>query len=398
MIINKSWCMIFLMKFQRNSPTFELLLALAFGLLIGLLTFIFIEALTRVERLHAGLNQTTPYHLFLIPLVLICIEVIKKNTLYFPVRAAQLTDEVSSQYWSVFMLPVQFFGTLLSHLSGVSVGRESAAVLYSAGLVRLFRLNWLYWGPVVGSIGFSSIVGQFWVAPFFMKEMFGQTNTYQKIYSFVGSITAVLVMKSLGAQHLFHQLSINSEMANEMGFFKKLIFLFLFAAMAGYLMRIYKKYYFSISDYFKMRPLGVKALMSVILLVFLFIPEFRKYQSLGISQFSDLTTVAGTFFDVFSKLFLTLVSTGLGFLGGEFIPLVYSGVYFGHAFFALFGHSTLLGAAFGAYLLFTAATRFKWTGYILILNLMGISWWFWAYFIVALAVGFSGQHSIYKKN
>ena len=130
---------------------------------------------------------------------------------------------------------------------------------------------------------------------------------------------------------------------------------------------------------------------------FLSLPEFRKYQSLGLSQISGENFVSGSILDALSKLFLTLISTTLGFLGGEFIPLIYSGIHFGYGFFSYFGYDAMVGASLGTYLLFAAATRFKWTSYVLALSLLGFSWWFWAFFAVSIAVGFSGTRSIYRK-
>lgn len=376
---------------------FEIFVVLGLGSLVGFLTLAFIKALEAIELLHINWNNQKPYHLLLIPIVLIVIELIKRNTLYFPIKLALLPNEKASRYWSIFMLPIHFFGTLLSHLSGVSVGREGANVLYSAGLIRLFRLEWLYWGPIVCAMGFSAVVGQFWVAPFFMTELFGKTNMFQKIYSLVGSMLAVLILRTFNIAHLFSGLDISSQIF-EIGFFKKLLFLFLFSLCAGYLMRLYKKVYFILSEHFKMSALSLKISLALVLAFFLYLPEFRKYQSLGLYQISHLSDFSGTFFDVICKLFLTLISVTLGFLGGEFIPLVYSGVYFGSSFFNYFGYSMTLGSVLGSFLLFAGATRFKWTSYILILNLVGLNWWFWAYFIVAIAIQFSGDKSLYKSN
>lgn len=381
------------MKSGQRNDFFEILITIVLGLIVGILTFGFIKALTYIEFFHDKMNQGVPYHLLLIPLVIIIIELTKKNVLYFPLKTSQISEESSSHYWTVFMMPFQYFGTLLCHFSGVSVGRESAVVLFSAGLVRLFRLSWGMWGPITGAIGFSAVIGQFWVAPFFMTELFGRTTVYQKIYAFMGAVVAVLLIRTLGGHQLFEHI----QDTTQMGFFNKLIFFFMFAGCAGYLMRIYKKFYFLLSDYFKNRSLWVKVLIAAVLMIFLSLPEFRRYQSLGISQFSDLAALSGGFLVVITKLFFTLISTTVGFFGGEFIPLVYSGVYYGYSFFGFFGHNPMLGAVLGAYLLFAGATRFKWTGYILILNLMGFSWWFWAYFLAATASGFSGQQSIYKK-
>ena len=381
------------MQNYKSNPFSEVLITLGLGFVIGFATLAFINGLAATELLHKHLNEGIPFHLLLIVPVLILIEWTKRNMLYFPLRAAHITDEKSSGYWTVYMSLFHFIGTLLGHISGVSTGRESAVVLFSAGLSRMFRLTWTFWGPIAGAIGFSSVVGQYWVAPVFMMELFGKTRFIQKVYSFMGAMLAVLIVKS------FNQDSIISyeDIPTEMGFFKKLIFLFFFAACAGYLMRIYKFLYFKFSNYFNLRSLWVKAVFAMGLAVFLYLPEFRKFQGLGLLEISHGQLATGSVLDALSKLFFTLISTTLGFLGGEFIPLVYSGINFGWGFFNYFGYNVLMGSALGAYLLFAAATRFKWTGYILALSLLGSSWWFWAFFCVSIAVGFSGKTSIYRK-
>lgn len=380
-----------------SGSVFEIFMSLGLGGLIGFLTLAFIKLLNEIERFHQLFNQKIPYHLILIPFVLIVIELIKRNTLYFPLKLAQLSSEQSSRYWTIFMTPLHFFGTLLSHFSGVSVGREGATVLFSAGIVRVFKMDWIFWGPIVSSMGFSAVVGQFWVAPFFMMELFERTSLIQKIYSLIGASVAVLVLKTFNTLDLFTQYDI-SNLELESGFFRKMLFLFFFAICAGYLMRFYKKVYFLFTSYFKLSSLWLKIFVSFVLAIFLYLPEFRKYQSLGIYQFTDLQNISGSFLDVLCKLFFTLVSTTVGFMGGEFIPLIYSGVNFGNIFFSYFGYNSLLGSLLGAFLLFAGATRFKWTSYLLILNLMGLNWWFWAYYVASIAIQFSGDKSIYQTN
>lgn len=382
---------------HRPGSIFEIIWVLFLGCCIGFLTLGFMKSLIFIEKLQRNLNQETPYHLLLIPIVLLVINVIRRNTLYFPTKLVHLSQETSSNYWSVLMLPFHYVGTLLSHVSGVSIGREGAVVLYSAGLVRLFKFEWHFWGPIVSAMGFSAVVGQFWVAPFFISELFNRTNLYQKIYSFIGGMVAVLIVRSCNLEQLFTNLDISANPI-DIGFMSKFFFIFLFSMCAGYLMRFYKFCYNLLTTHFQKYSLTFKIFMSCIISIFLYVPEFRKYQSLGLIQILNLSEFSGNFFDVISKLFMTLISTTLGFLGGEFIPLVYSGVHFGYSFFNFFGHSVLMGSILGAYLLFAGATRFKWTSYILILNLIGLSWWFWAYFMVSVCIHFSGQGSLYKND
>lgn len=372
------------------NPYYGILISLASGVLIGLLSVLLIAALNHIEQIH----QSSELHLLLIPVVLVLIYTVRRNTLYFPIKVSQLDDTEAASLWSPVMLPVHFLGTLISHLCGVSVGREGAMVLSAGGLARLLRLEWEFWGPVFCSVAFASVVGQYWVAPVFMLEMFGRTNQLQKIFSLMGAVAAVLTGQYFQVPHFFPV----PEVQLTSGFFSSFTMIGFFAITAGLLMRYYKKLYQIFSEIFFKSSLWVKLAVAVVLGVFLYLPEFRGYQSLSLSQIQDLPQFEGSALKAFTKLIFTLVSTSLGFLGGEFIPLVFSGVHLGASFFAAFGQSSQLGALFGAFVLFAGATRFKWTSYILLLGLAGWQFWFWAYLLMALTVSFSGELSLYRKN
>jgi H+/Cl- antiporter ClcA len=225
-----------------------------------------------------------------------------------------------------------------------------------------------------------------------MFELFSKTTSVQKIYAFIGSGVSVLLMNTMGLQHLL----VMPVITTELGFFQKAVGLFLLAMTAGYIMRLYKDLYFKLSTYFLKSSWLVKLSVSCILLVTLSLPEFRKFQSLGLEQLSTFNIISLSAIDVIVKLLFTLLATTLGFFGGEFIPLIYAGTHLGHHLFSFLGIDTLLGAALGAYLLFAGATRFKWTSYVMLLALLGPSWWFWGYFVLSVAITFSGNLSLYK--
>lgn len=378
---------------EKQNPFFDIAISLLLGACIGFLTTAFIKVLQSINEAQVALNLSEPFHLLIIPPALALIYYIKRNTLFFPVKIEQLVNEKSSDYWSWAMLPIHFIGTVVGHAAGLSLGREGAAVLFSAGFVRVFRLSWRHWGAVAASIGFASILGQYWIAPIFLWELFGPTRLTQKTYALLGSMVAVLIGQYFQVPHLF----LEFQAEDTLGFFTKFIFLFGFAFLMGYIMRFYKKTHRTLGDYFFKSHFALRLLTAVLLMAVLYYPEARKYQSLGLLQFSDLMHFEGSLVSAFVKLLLTLVSTSLGYLGGEFIPLVYAGTHLGAVFFSYFGHSLQLGGAFGAFVLFAAGTRLKWTSYFLLLSLLGFSWWFWAYFVMAVAVAFSGPESLYKK-
>jgi H+/Cl- antiporter ClcA len=376
----------------KDNSYFQTFLTLVLGASIGGLTFLFVNLLSDINAQQANLNLNVPFHLMLVPIIFIFLWLARRNSLYFPTKISELGTAPASRYWSKMMWPFHFVGTLLSHASGVSVGREGAVVLFSSALTRVFRLPWDFWGPILASIGFSSVIGNYWVAPIFMTEVFASTRLLQKLYAFIGAVAAVLTTRQLGMPHLFAAI----EVTDDIGFFMKFVVLLAFAICVGYTMRFYKYFHKKLISYFFNSHLIIKILVCFVLAGILYWPQFRHLQSLGLSQIYDLNSLQPSISDSFLKLALTLVATTVAFVGGEFIPLVYSGVHFGGHFFSSWGYNMQLGAAMGAFLMFASGTRLMWTSYVLMIALLGWEWWFWVYFVLSAAIGASGDLSLYK--
>ena len=375
-----------------DNSYFQTLLSLFLGACVGGLTVVFVDALSSINAAQATLNLNTPFHILLIPIVFIFLWLARRNSLYFPTKISELSTGPASSYWSKMMWPFHFVGTLLSHASGVSVGREGAVVLFSSALTSIFRLSWGFWGPILASIGFSSVIGNYWVAPIFMTEVFASTRLLQKLYALLGAVAAVLTTRHLGMSHLFAPI----EFTDDIGFFMKFVVLLSFAFCVGYLMRIYKYLHQKLGSYFFNANLILKIFVCVVLMALLYWPQLRHLQSLGLSQIYDLSSLQPSMADSVLKLALTLLATSLSFAGGEFVPLVYSGVHFGGHFFTSWGYNMQLGAAMGAFLMFASGTRLMWTSYVLMIAFLGWEWWFWVYFVLSAAIGFSGDLSLYK--
>lgn len=382
--------------YESNAFLRGLFVSLVLGLSIGALLSAFLKALELVELQHAFWNsEKWPVHVFLIPIVLGFLYLLKKRTLYFPSKISELTawSSESCWQWSAWMAPFKFLGTLLSHIAGASVGREGVAVVMSAGLARIFRLPWNFWGPVTMGAGFAAIVGNPWIGFVFVTEMF-RTNLRQKLFTLISSYVSYLLMQTLNVPHFIPKIEIELDI----GFFKTLSFVMTLAISVGYIMRFYKWVYFRLSDFFTKRSFWLRFALSFVLMGLMTIPEFRKFQSLGISQLQDLTTLKIGFEIPFLKLIVTLFSLVLGFWGGEFIPLIYTGLHFGASLASLFDFPLLVGAYLGCYLFFASATRLKWTVFFLILGLMGFSWCLWLLVLINICVGFSGDESLYFTN
>lgn len=380
-------------QIQLENPFYALFLVIIIGALLGLVTAGFLTVLNWIAKFHVQQNATWPWHLLLIPVVLGLSEWMRRHTLYFPLKVSELRSPVRPEQWSKKMSALHFLGTLLSHFSGASVGREGASVLYSAGFIRMLGLQWTFWGPIASAIGFAAVLGQYWIAPIFMFEFFQRTSLLQKVLGLIGSAVAVLLIQSLGIPHLFSGVMIESFTE---GFWSKLGLLLLLGVSSGYLMRLYKIIHYRLVSFFEQRSFYWRILFSLLLVGVLFIPEFRKFQSLGLAQLNNLGQLQAMWLDAPVKLSLTVLSVSLGLWGGEFIPLVFAGVHWGQSLFISWGQSATLGALVGAYLLFAAATRMRWTSYALLLLTVGISWWFWGWVLITVTLWFAGPRSLYR--
>lgn len=374
----------------------ELFITICLGLTIGALTTAFIKALELIAVQHQVWNlEQWPIHVFFLPLIPVFLYLLKKRTLYFPSKVSELVEWTSEScwQWSAWMTPFKLLGTLLSHLVGASVGREGVAVVMSAGLIRIFQLSWIFWGPVAMGAGFAAILGNPWIGVIFISELL-KTNFKQKILVLISSYVAYLFMQTLNVAHLIPRVDIQIEI----GFFKTLFFITALAVSVGFIMRFYKWAYIKLSHFFQTRSVFLRFGLAIALAALLMTTELRSYQSLGLLQIQDLARLKIGFEIPFLKLFLTLFSLVLGFWGGEFIPLVYAGLHFGASLADKLDYPQLVGTYLSCYLFFAAATRLKWTSFFLILSLMGFSWCLWLLVLVNMAVGFSGDESLYRSH
>jgi H+/Cl- antiporter ClcA len=376
--------------------TQQLFVTICLGLTIGALVTAFLKSLELIANQHQIWNaERWPIHIFFLPVVLLVLHLLKKRTLYFPSKVSELIEwkSESCRHWSAWMTPFKLLGTLLSHLAGASVGREGVAVIMAAGLVRIFQLQWSYWGPIAMGAGFAAILGNPWIGVVFISELL-RTNLRQKTFTLISSCVAFLIMQTLKVSHLIPKIEIQLEI----GFFKTLFFVTVLAVSVGFIMRFYKWTYKKFSQLMKKHSIFIKLVFAFILAALLMTPELRSYQSLSLFQIQDLNNLKIGFEIPLLKLFLTLFSLVLGFWGGEFIPLVFTGLHFGASLAHILDYPQMVGAYLGCYLFFAAATRLKWTTFFLILSLMGFSWCLWLLVLINMCVGFSGDESLYKSN
>ena len=116
--------------------------AVILGLFSGAIIAIFFKSLFWIQ----DFQQKNTHYILILPFVFVLLKFIKKQSLYFPVTTSEVYNSTSPtyKYWSRGSLFANFLGSLLSHFSGASVGREGVAITMTASLAQLFRLDWIF--------------------------------------------------------------------------------------------------------------------------------------------------------------------------------------------------------------------------------------------------------------
>ena len=150
-------------------------------------------------------------------------------------------DTISYKYWSPFSAFYNLLGSWLSHSAGGSLGREGTAVVILSSLTQLFKLDFVYWRPVVMSGAFAAVVGYPWIAVVFIFEMFDRTNVEQKLFSVLLAWVGILVTTSLQLPHLFDIQKVQID--PQWGFFSHLESVLVLSIVLGVVGRLYKLCY-----------------------------------------------------------------------------------------------------------------------------------------------------------
>lgn len=369
----------------------NLLVACFLGLVAGVLSFSFVEALKYFDLL----RLQHPYLVLFIPWAALLFAVIKKQTLFFPKTIKELHEMTKPDLslWNSKMPFFHYLGALISHFVGASVGREGVLVLTMTGLSHWLNLSLPYWGPVAAAIGFSAIIGLPWIGVIFLLEMFS-TQLSQKLWVVIGSWVAYLTLKAWSFQHLLSELTIP-----DVSFGRRFIFVIFLAMIMGTFSKYYKLIYNKAFYFFRKQSLVFTFMASAGLAALLWLPLLRDLQSLGLNiltQAVSLQLPQTGFYLILLKLLMTVLFLSLGFYGGDFVPLVVCGAGLGYSMAGFFGETPLFGVAIGAFGLFAGVTRLKWTAFFMALAVMGWSFAIWIYLFLSFILFLAENESTYK--
>ena len=276
-----------------------------------------------------------------------------------------IIDQIHSHsQWVPFRLtPLIFGASVISHVAGGSTGREGAALQFAAGVTDPISKK-LKLPPADRSLmlitaiagGFGSVFGVPVTGAVFALEVqrVGRVRYDALVPAFVASFIGDAVVRGLGVHHTHYPLfpSVNWNWATggrvaAFGLIAGLVAL-LFVQLTHTVKKIGAKYI----SWYPARPLVGGIILAVLVLAC----GWRDYQGLSIPLALEAMngSAAGQWG---TKLLLTSLTIGSGFVGGEFIPLFVIGALAGASYAHITGANVALFAMVGAVAVLAGATN-----------------------------------------
>jgi H+/Cl- antiporter ClcA len=275
------------------------------------------------------------------------------------------------------MAPLVYIGTILTHLSGGSAGREGTAVQMGSAISSLFS-KWFKLNQeenktiiIMGvSAGFAAVFGTPWAGAVFALEIMGfKFIRWQSILpSIAVALMAHYICLSWPIQHSMYfvdsipdlnfSLSIWSILAGTLFGLTALLF-----SLSNHLWEnIFNKIHYK-----PLRPL-IGGLVIVVVVLLLGTTEFI---GLGIPEIRNAFSAPAGHYDFIIKLLLTSFTLSVGFKGGEVTPLFFIGATLGSTLILFIPIPFALLASMGFVAVFAGATHCVIASIILGIELFG---------------------------
>ena len=375
--------------------------AVVIGVISGVLSAAFIGALnwaTTTRTTHDGL-------LYLLPLAGLIVGIAYHYGGRGLERGSNLVIEQIRGHseWIPFRLtPLIFGASVISHVAGASVGREGAAIQLAAGATDPLSKK-LGLPPMERSImlitaiagAFGSVFGVPIAGTIFALEVqrVGRMRYQALIPACVASFVGDAVVRGIGVDHTHFpsMISVGIDIPSTWR-------LLLFGCLAGLvawafiaLTHFIRRTAGRLIPWYPARPF----IGGVILLIVIAACGWRDYSGLSMSLALEAMngSAAGQWG---TKFALTSLSIGMGFVGGEFIPLFVIGALAGASFASITGANIALFALIGSVAVLAGATNTPVACTVLGLELFGGEGFVWFAIVCIVAFATSGKGSIYS--
>lgn len=300
------------------------------------------------------------------------------------------------------LVPLTIFGTIFTHLTGGSVGREGTAtqsggaIAYHVG--RLFNLTDIekQWVVMCGiSAGFSAVFGTPLAGTLFAMEVLiiGEIQVGALAPVFFSAFLADIIAEQFPIHHAHYVMGKVPELS-----IKVVIALFICSicfGLVGFLFERSIQWVKSFYLHFTKNPVLINGIGGAVIVIFAMIFHTNRYLGLSLPMLSEQFTGDGHIFDFIGKLFFTALSLGSGFQGGEVTPLFGIGASLGSFLHQWIALPIGFMAAIGFVGVFAAATNTPITCFIMGIELFGSEAAPYLLFVTVFSYLFSGHNGIY---
>lgn len=273
--------------------------------------------------------------------------------------------------------PLIFLGTVLTHLTGGSAGREGAALqlggCISGSLGRVLRLDAKDERIITMcgmSAGFSALFGTPLAAAVFAMEVesIGVMYYAALVPCVLSALIANLISSAMGVQSTAFTLTAVPEFSAVV-FLQVLVLGIAFAVLASLFcrcMHLGSHLYQKVANPYLRVILG-----GVIVIALTFLEGSGHYNGAGMDVITQALAGSAVPWAFALKILFTVVTLGAGFKGGEIVPCFFVGATFGCVCAPLIGMDAGFGAALGMVAVFCGVTNSPMTSILLGYELFG---------------------------
>ncbi|KGM92902.1 voltage-gated chloride channel family protein (plasmid) [Clostridium botulinum] len=371
------------------------------GIIIGIVIALFLLCLENVTKFRTN----NPYILFLLPIGGVLV-----SFLYYKYGGNSskgnnlIIEKINKSCENVplRMVPLVFFGTVVTHFFGGSAGREGTGLQIGASIGenigKLLKLNKhenriILMAGVSG--GFSAIFGTPLAGTIFGLEVsvLGKMSYEALIPCLAASIVGNSIVSLLGIKHSHYIIKGVPNLSIIIAL-KIIIASILFGLTSMLFSELTHKLKAMFSKHFKNAM--IKSFIGGIFVVILtFIIGTYRYLGLSLPLMEDAFNGNVHPLDFLGKLIFTSVTLGSGYQGGEVTPLFVVGSTLGSALSQLLNLSPSFLASLGLISVFTGATNTPIASFILGIEMFGSESAIYMLMSCSISYIFSGHTGIY---
>ena len=301
--------------------------------------------------------------------------------------------------------PLIFVTTIITHLFGGSSGREGAALLLGGSLsgqigrrLQLEARDCRLMTMCGMAAGFSALFGTPLAASVFAMEVISVGVMYYAALfpSILASVIAHQVALQLGGGTTAFTLSGVPENTDVLLIVKLVAFGVVCAGLSALVCVIFHKIGHLFKHFLPNQYACIAVGGAVVVLISLLLGT-RDYNGAGMQVIERAIAGHAAYEAFFLKLVLTAITIGVGYKGGEIVPVLFIGATFGAAYGGFFGLAPSFAAGLGMTAVFCGVTNSPLTSILLAYELFGGQSLALFALVIAIAYMLSGYYGLYSE-